>query len=195
MIICFDTETTGLYPGNICQLSYVMKDKDSITAKNMFFEVDRVENDAFLVHGLSVELLKELSNGQRFKDRIDEIEQDFSRAKLIVAHNTDFDIMFMRSEFIWQNRTFFIDDNFCTMRKSVPICKLPRKSGVGYKYPKLSELCEFFGISDNEILEKTKEIFNCDATYHDARFDTTALYLAVEKGINLGLYDEIKEKI
>ena len=36
MIIYFDTETTGLYPGQICQLSYVMQDEGKVVAKNFF---------------------------------------------------------------------------------------------------------------------------------------------------------------
>ena len=37
MILFFDTETTGLYPGRIIQLSYVMCDGENTTAKNFFF--------------------------------------------------------------------------------------------------------------------------------------------------------------
>ena len=69
------------------------------------------------------------------------------------------------------------------MKKLTPIIKLPRSSGVGYKYPKLSEMCKYFEIFDDEILSKTKTIFGESAGYHDARFDTTALYLAMQKGM------------
>ena len=73
MILYLDTETTGLYPGEICQLSYIMQDKDGATAKNFFFAVKDVEYGAYLVHGFSVQILKELSGGKTFSDHADEI--------------------------------------------------------------------------------------------------------------------------
>ena len=194
MILIFDTETTGLYPGNICQLSYVMQTTNDIEAKNFFFSVDNVELGAFLVHGLSAQKLKILSNGKRFRDCFYEIESDFSLADLIVSHNVDFDFMFMRSEYENLGKNFIVNNSFCTMKKSVPICKLPRKTGAGYKYPKLSELCAFFDIPDEEILSKTLQIFGDGASYHDARFDTTALFLALNKGIELNYYN-LKDKL
>ena len=78
MILYLDTETTGLYPGNICQLSYAMQDKSGVRAKNMFFSVDKVDYGAYLVHGFSVAKLKTLSKGLRFADRFDEINADIS---------------------------------------------------------------------------------------------------------------------
>ena len=49
MVLYFDTETTGLRPGRICQLSYVMRTKESVQAKNMFFSVGYVEPSAAAV--------------------------------------------------------------------------------------------------------------------------------------------------
>ena len=37
MIIYFDTETTGLSPGGIIQLSYIMQDSNGVVGKNFFF--------------------------------------------------------------------------------------------------------------------------------------------------------------
>ena len=110
MIIFLDTETTGLHPGNICQLSYIMQDDKKVIAKNYFFTVDFVEQSAFMVHGFSVEKLKDLSNGQRFCDHIKEIDEDFSSAKLIVAHNFSFDQSFYA-------RNLKIVVNFCLTLK------------------------------------------------------------------------------
>ena len=42
MILFFDTETTGLIPGRIIQLSYVMQSETATTAKNFFFAVEYV---------------------------------------------------------------------------------------------------------------------------------------------------------
>ncbi len=183
MILYFDTETTGLYPGQICQLSYVMQTGNKNVAKNMFFTVDSMDAGAQMVHGLSMERLLVLSNGQRFADRIDEIERDFLSADMVISHNTAFDFSFMRTEFERLNRVFTCKNDFCSMKNMTPVCKLPRKSGTGYKYPKLLELCEYFCLTEGSVLSAAKVLFGSSCGAHDARFDTTAVYLAVNKGI------------
>lgn len=193
MILYFDTETTGLYPGQICQLSYIMQDCKGLTAKNFFFSVDSMEQNAFLVHGFSVDKLKELSNGKRFCDCFDEINLDFLNADILVAHNVSFDLSFMRKEYERLNKTFLIKEQFCSMKKATPICKLPRKNGVGFKYPRLNELCEFLQISTDEVNYFSSKIFSNNLDYHDARFDVGALYLATNKCIENNLFLGIKE--
>lgn len=183
MIIYFDTETTGYFPGNICQLSYVMQSADGVAARNYFFSVDKIDYGAYMVHGFSVEKLRVLSGGKVFRDFADEIERDFNAADIVVAHNSAFDTAFMRAEFERLNKVFSVKKEFCSMKKSLPVCKLPKNRGNGYKYPKLSELCEFFGISEYDVAEKTAELFDVQACFHDARFDTTALFLAMNDGM------------
>lgn len=190
MIIYFDTETTGLYPGQIAQLSYVLQSKTKTQAKNFFFTVDNMDYGAFMVHGFSVEKLKNLSGGKRFSDFIDEIESDFSAADLVVAHNVKFDYMFMRAEFERENRVFYTKKEFCTMKGLTPICKLLRSNGA-YKYPKLAEACAYFGITDTEIKQDSKRLFGTVADFHDARFDTTALYLLANRWISCDNSPEI----
>lgn len=194
MIIYLDTETTGLRPGNICQLTYIIQDKNDITAKNFFFAVDYVEYGALAVHGFSVEKLKNLSCGKVFKDHLEEIETDFNRADFIVSHNTSFDFMFLRAEFSANSSVFAPNNEFCTMKKSTAICKLPRTRGVGYKYPKLNELTNLLGITDAQILECSKKLFRCECGYHDARFDTCAVFLAVNYAVNRFEQFEILKK-
>lgn len=193
MIIFLDTETTGLYPGNICQLSYIIKDGNEVSAKNFFFTVGYVEAGAYAVHGFSTGDLFCLSEGKRFADYISEIENDFKKADFLVSHNTSFDFMFLREEFIRSGKILPVNGEFCSMKNSVGLCKLPRRNGAGYKYPKLSELCEFYDITDNEISKKCAKIFNEKVGFHDARFDTTALFLAVDKGIERGEYPQLKD--
>jgi DNA polymerase-3 subunit epsilon len=160
----------------------------------MYFSVDSIDFGAYMVHGLSPSLLEELSGGLIFKDRIAEIEKDFSCADLIVAHNTAFDFMFLRKEFENCNKDFIVKNEFCSMKKMTPVCKIKRSSGKGYKYPKLSELCGYFYLSDEEILEQAENLFGETKGYHDARFDTTAVYLAVNRGMQTEeLMRELKE--
>lgn len=191
MILFLDTETTGIRPGQVCQLSYIMQDKEHASAKNFFFSVDRMDYGAFMVHGFSIEKLKELSSGKVFADHADEIMEDVNRADVLVAHNVSFDMMFMRTEFERLDKVFAPKKEFCTMKKLTPVCKLMRTSRVAYKYPKLSEACAFFGISDIEIKQDVNRLFGEILGYHDARFDTTALYLVANHGMENGL-EELK---
>lgn len=195
MVLYFDTETSGLSPGHICQLSYIMQNGKEEQAKNFFFTVPYVDYNAYLVHGFSVEKLKLLSNGKTFADSIDEIEKDFSSADVIVAHNFTFDSMFLRSEFERLSKTFTFNNGFCSMKKSTPICRLEKARGIGYKYPSLTELTDYFGISHLSISDKTEKLFLTDVNFHDARFDTVAMYLALNCGIDKGLYQELQEHI
>ena len=192
MILYFDTETTGLKPGQICQLSYVMQEGDALSSRNMFFTVDNMEYGAYMVHGFSMEKLKILSGGKRFEDFIDVIERDFTSADAVVSHNTAFDFMFMRAEFERLGRVFKVKNEFCSMKKATPLCKLKRSRGEGYKYPKLNELCSHLGVSDSKILNISEKIFGHKAGFHDARFDTTAVLLAVNAGIDLDEFEEVK---
>ncbi len=184
MIIYLDTETTSLRPGNICQLSYLMQSGNKVTGKNFYFAVDQMDEGAQMVHGLSIEKLKILSGGKRFNDYAMEIFNDLSSASLMVAHNANFDLSFLTSEFERINLTLPDIKVFCSMKNTISVCKIQKKSGSGYKYPKLSELCEFFGITDNLILTYSKKAFGDSASFHDARFDTMAMFLALTKGKN-----------
>lgn len=195
MILFLDTETTGLYPGNVCQLSYVLQGVYGAVGRNLFFTVDSVEYGAYKVHGFTPEKLRVLSGGKRFNDLIRLIDADLSSADTVVCHNAAFDVMFLRAEFERAGMDLPIAETFCTMKKSVEICRIPRGRGCGYKYPKLGELCEFYGITQKEIARSTEELFGAECGFHDARFDTAALYLAANRGMDNGYYAELKAKL
>lgn len=183
MIIFFDTETTGLIPGRIIQLSYIMQSETEVRAKNFFFAVEYVEPSAVAVHGFTPEKLAVLSGGKTFSCDIDEIYDDFAAADLIVAHNVRFDINFMIAEFCYQDRRFRYKNEFDTMKFFTPIMKLTRENHKGYKYPKLSEMIDYLDIYPYDVTRKTAELFSVTgAGGHDARYDSTALYLAFNEG-------------
>ena len=184
MILFFDTETTGLFPGRIIQLSYIMTDGETTIAKNFFFGVSYIEPSATKVHGFTVEKIQELSGGKTFSCDIDEIYDDFLSADLIIAHNVKFDIGFLIAEFNYQDRIFRYKESFDTMKAFTPIMKMERSNHKGYKYPKLGEMCEFLDIYPYDITRKSIELFNAaDVSGHDARYDTTALYLSFFEGV------------
>lgn len=185
-IIYFDTETTGLNvsltQGQICQLAYTICENGNVTAKNFFFAVDYIDPAASQVTGLTVPILYKLSGGQRFADKIDEIEKDFVSADHIVAHNFSFDKKFMEMEFMRLNREFAYKNGVCSMRStadflqiSTPYCR------TRFKNPNLKELGDAFGVSDEEVIQTAIELYNSSSAAHDARFDTVKLMLAVEK--------------
>ena len=74
-LLIFDTETTSIKPGQICQLSYILIDASTkpqkTIGKNFFFTCDEMDPNAEAVHGFSLEKLYELSNGQYFEDLVE----------------------------------------------------------------------------------------------------------------------------
>lgn len=185
MIIFFDTETTGLTPGNIIQLSYVTEEKAETKAKNFFFYVPFIPPQSTAIHGITVEKLAKLSGGHTFSEYLEEIDDDFRRADLTVAHNFAFDYKFMSAEFSYFDRIFHYKESFDTMKKFTPLVKLPRIGGVGYKYPKLTELTEFFDIYPYDVSRLSISFFGDAGAAHDSRYDSTATYMSFMAAANM----------
>ncbi|HCQ91643.1 MAG TPA: 3'-5' exonuclease [Clostridium sp.] len=185
-MIFFDTETTGITPGNICQLSYIVVDTGVKPAKtegkNVFFAVEYVEPEAEEVHGFSAEDLYQLSNGKYFEDSYEEFVNDFLSADILIGHNVNFDIKFLCHELEYCDIEYAPKNVFCTMNYYKNICKFINNRG-GIKNPKLEEVIRFLGIERSQIRDKAKELFEGSGSYHDARFDTAATYLIVTEGI------------
>lgn len=195
-LLFFDTETTSIKPGNICQLSYIIIDASTkpqkTTGKNFFFTVDSMDAGAEAVHGFSLEKLYELSDGKEFLEFVHEFMPDFFDADFIIGHNVQFDIKFLKHELqqLWEaglvDTTWDPQNTFCTMAYYKPICNILNPSGT-VKNPKLSEVIDYLKISENEIAKKADELFEGSGNYHDARFDTAATYLTVIHGMKKGL--------
>jgi DNA polymerase-3 subunit epsilon len=195
MILFFDTETTGLSPGNICQLSYIMEYNNKSVSKNFFFEVDFVNPSAQAVHGFSKQKLQILSGGRRFFHYKEEIYEDFKEADLIISHNLSFDLNFLINEFDNNDMRFIYKQGLCSMRHFTPICRILRANGKGYKYPKLGELAEYFGLYPYDTAINTLKFFKCDVNAHDARYDTTMLYMSLKNAITKDdTFKEVYEK-
>lgn len=180
--IFFDTETTGLNPGQIGQLAFIMEGEGKILlAKNYFFRVNEMEEGAEKVHKMSKEFLEKASNGKTFADQYEEFYKYFKDSKLI-AHNLKFDEKFLSSELWRVGISFRPAGRQCTMEYFKELLKLPnRYPRYGkYKNPNLGEVVNYFNIDENKVLEFSKKLFGEgeDITFHDARFDTTAMYVA-----------------
>lgn len=185
-ILFFDTETTSLYCGQICQLSYIQLSDHRIKAKNFYFKVRFVHPMAEQVHGLSVRKLEVLSKGKIFSDYAEEIKNDFDNADLLVAHNYSFDKRFIKKELTRCNLKFNDKRNLCTMNYFTDICKIPHYY-FKYKKPKLNELASCLSISKNSILKNAYDLFNdINIDYHDARFDCTATFMCFLKANKYG---------
>lgn len=181
MIIYFDTETTGLKPGRIVQLSYIIEDQGEITAKNFFFAVDYVPPEVVAIHGFSAERLKVLSNGLTFFDHIDEIYEDFCAADVVISHNVGFDLKFIASEFRNCGKSFPEVKTFDSMQYYKYVCQI-QSGKYGLKFPKLTEVQSFLHITDRMVDNNIKKWFGINnINAHDARFDTTLLFMIVDE--------------
>ena len=185
MIIVFDTETTGLRPGRIIQLSYIIASSTDVKGKSFFFYTPYIEPSAVKVHGITPEKLATLSGGHTFSEYLEEIDDDFRRADLTVAHNFAFDYKFMSAEFSYFDRIFHYKESFDTMKKFTPLVKLPRIGGAGYKYPKLTELTEFFDIYPYDVSRLSISLFGDAGAAHDSRYDSTATYMSFMAAANM----------
>lgn len=181
--VFLDTETTGLAPGQIGQLSMIIEeDNGKVSAKNYFFKIDYITQGAEEVCGRGIEFYKEASCGKVFADYKDEIYSILDGATLI-AHNLKFDENFISTEFWRQNIVFKPAGRFDTMEYFREICQLPGgKRGQKYKNPKLTELVDYFNVNEDKARKYSIALFgNEDSTntgFHDARFDTTSMFIA-----------------
>lgn len=192
----FDTETTGLKPGNICQLAYILCDGGEAVGRNYYYRVGYMEPGAQRIHGYGVETLERLSGGAVFADSAERVGGDFASCQLWVAHNLGFDLSFLSAEFRKCGCSLAVNDQFCTMRHYAPIMKLPPKwpkhganGAAFYKYPNLGELIDFIGLTKDEIVDFACKAFETERAVlnnHDARYDCAAACLCYTRGREAG---------
>lgn len=101
---------------------------------------------------------------------------------MVVAHNAPFDLGFLSAEFSRCGWVFEPRATFCTMRMSTSACRLLRPSG-GYKWPTLEEAVRCLGIQPEDVSTLADATFGGDegGGFHDARYDTSAVYLIYRK--------------
>ncbi len=186
-VIVFDTEATDLQPGQICQLSSLTIEDGVVTGQNLYFSVDQMSEGAFEVHGLSMEMLAELSEGQYFEDCAQELLQQFNSADLVIGHNVSADERYLRVELERCGLKLKRLNTFCTMNYATGIMNMERKVNIGRpKPPKLEELCAHYGVTEEQIQQHCAQWFGGGTDKHDARYDTAATYLCALAAVDRG---------
>ena len=186
-VIVFDTEATDLQPGQICQLSSLTIEDGVVTGQNLYFSVDQMSEGAFEVHGLSMEALAELSDGQYFEDHAQDLLQQFNTADLVIGHNVSADERYLRVELERCGLKLKRLNTFCTMNYATGIMNMQRKVNIGRpKPPKLEELCAHYDVTEELIQQHCAQWFGGGTDKHDARYDTAATYLCALAAVDRG---------
>lgn len=139
--VVFDTETTGLEPGHLLQLAYVVVrgngevlDHYCTYVKRHFWRPGRL--GAHHVHGIT---RRQLRAGVPIADVIAAIERACAGA-VPVAHNASFDLTFLRAECERLGRPLQLEPTLCTLRMSRSLD--PGRT----RRHKLSNLVEHYGL-------------------------------------------------
>lgn len=153
MYCIFDTETSGLFdfskPADadgqprIASIAMIAADENLnlVAATSVLIQPDgwEMSSEAESVNGLSQRLLNE--HGVPVREVLWRYAAEIDRGAVVVAHNAQYDTKIMRGEM----RRAGLDDRYeqtrtiCTMRAMTDICRIPKPSGRGLKWPKLSE--------------------------------------------------------
>lgn len=170
IVICFDTETTGLPEGrntsiyelekwpHIVQLSFMMYDTEQKKIVQEYDEIIKIGENIELtpksveIHGITREIIEK--RGIPIAEALYAFKSALQHSEYSIGHNLSFDKRLLIVESI-RNKGFDSNDDsiiqlhfgkeFCTMLKSVDVCKIKmlRKDGCGsvyYKFPTLLEL-------------------------------------------------------
>ena len=172
LILCFDTETTGLPQGrhisiyetekwpHIVQLSFMVYDTEKKEVVQEYDEIVKIAENVELtpksveIHGITRDVIEK--RGIPIEKALYAFKCALRTSDCSIGHNLSFDKRLLIVESI-RNKGFDANDDsvvqlrfnkeFCTMLNSVDVCKIKmlRKDGSGsfyYKYPTLLELHE-----------------------------------------------------
>ena len=167
-VICFDTETTGLpekrntsiyetskWP-HIVQLSFMVYDNEKKEIVEEYDEIIKIDESIDLtpksveIHGISRDIIS--VRGVPIVDALNAFKRALNSCDHCVGHNISFDKRLLIVEAI-RNKGFDSTDNsyvqfqfkneFCTMLKSVEVCRIEKLRSDGtiyFKYPTRLEL-------------------------------------------------------
>jgi DNA polymerase III subunit epsilon len=154
MYLFFDTETTGI-PRNykapvsdlknwprLVQLAWMLVDEKATEIASAEYIVKpkgfTIPADAARIHGISTEMAQQ--QGVDLVSVLKQIGPNIEQAKVLVAHNMQFDEKILGAEFLRAEFPNLVESKKrqCTMQASTDFCRLP--GPYGYKWPKLDEL-------------------------------------------------------
>ncbi|MDR2402885.1 MAG: hypothetical protein LBD78_02535 [Spirochaetaceae bacterium] len=174
-VIFFDVETNGL-SGNssilsITAIKALFNGKDIDTIEEFFSRFyyrnpGEWENpDAIRVNGLKDEVIRKKRGNARYTNHFNH-DKDFavfcSGVNHYVGHNISFDRKFIH---------FPLKHCFCTMKENINIIRIKRHN-AGFKFPRLSEAAEYYGLSP----ESSK--------LHGSEYDARLTYEIFRKMLN-----------
>lgn len=179
MTVFLDTESNGCIPEELCQVAGLFIDKcGNIIGRNSYFRVERMNEHAYRVHGLSRAALEKLSGGARFFESAVELYESLGSAGRIVGHNISSDMRLLNMEFHRSGLRPLDNATFCTMRHFDLALGLTGRNGKP-KQPSLTELCRHYFVSDEMVRHVCDAYFGGCTGQHDARYDCAATYLCV----------------
>lgn len=182
-LIIFDTETNGMKNCSVLSIACIKLSYDFESDKLekiddyyrfYFRESNESPNQrALKVNGLYDYVIKEkrenVSYPMYFSQDIESLKKFIGECKHFIAHNIAFDREFIPFKLRYQ---------FCSMSENIDILKISK--GNGYKWPKLSELSDFYKVPfDNNNL-------------HDSYYDTLILARVIYKMLK---HKEAREKL
>ncbi len=196
-VLLLDTETTGLpridaggtlIQPRIVTISWLLGLADGQSERERSYVVRPdgfiIPREATAIHGISTE--HALATGSSLHTVLRQLCEDCDalRPEMVVAHNASFDRPVVEAEF---QRLGLLSPltplrSICTMRSTVPLCRIPRRHGAGFKWPTLQELHvrlfarPFEGAHDSA--SDVRALFKCFSTlyrsgYYNAEFSLT----------------------
>lgn len=147
MYLFFDTETTGLSrrSDHVVQIAWALVDKNGVVSSDASYVIKpdgySIPRAASDIHGITTAQACQI--GEPLVRVLKEFSSIAKEAEAVVAHNIDFDIGILRTDYHRAGIAFPLDGKMqiCTMRLSTEWCRLPKFNGMsGFKYPKLDEL-------------------------------------------------------
>ena len=190
-VLVFDTETTGLpkkwakvnqldkWP-HIIQLSHILYDTDANKIIDCYDDIIKLDDninisdESINIHGITRSQSKR--KGIDICNALEKFNETILEADVIVGHNVSFDIKMVMVELkrnnkeqIFSNSSGYGIKEFCTMKKSVNICKILKTKENGdtyYKYPSLSELhINLFETQPNGTHDSMADVLICLRCY------------------------------
>lgn len=203
-IVVFDTETTGLTStSEVIQFSSIYIDENFTIkgASNSYCKVTiPIPPDATAIHGITNEVLEELSDNKFIEDHIESLEYMVNpKDTIFIGYNVSYDIERINYSLTnagYEPIDFGTNVNVIpreTNGKNYNICLMKTlKDNIGYKgrWRRLSNMCSTYLDQPIEIVDGLRNIIinefklcpgHGNDNYHDALFDTLVTLLLFKK--------------